>query len=227
MRTAYVDESEPGGGLDRTVYLLAAILIEHTAADTARTALRQATPRRTRKLHRYEALHAQRISWVDLLRSAAQVPVIRYDGAVARSERRRRRCLERLLWELGERDVSHLVIETRGPADPRATVTTARCSARPEIAGSDTASGTSTLVRPTSHCSRSRTLRAAHTATATLGSAHRWWCPDPGNADSRARAGCRTSGDHFRSRTPDRHVDTTSGEDVGPPGSADARCGPR
>lgn len=116
MRTAYVDESEPGGGLDHTVYLLAAILIDEPAAESARAAVRQATPRRMRKLHWYEALGNQRLIWVELLAYTVAIVVVRYDGAPARTERRRRRCIERLAWELEQRAVSTVVFESRGPA---------------------------------------------------------------------------------------------------------------
>ncbi|QQD75414.1 DUF3800 domain-containing protein [Curtobacterium sp. YC1] len=116
MRTAYVDESEPGGGLDHTVYVLAAVVIATGASEIARDAVRSATPKRMRKLHWYEALPAQRISWLDLLRHAVDVVVVRYEGAAARAERRRRRCIERLVHELTLRDVHHVVLETRGAA---------------------------------------------------------------------------------------------------------------
>ncbi|MFJ4221037.1 DUF3800 domain-containing protein [Curtobacterium luteum] len=119
MRTAYVDESEPGGGLDHTVYVLAAVVIAREQSDAARAAVRDATPRRMRKLHWYEALPAQRISWLDLLRHAVEIVIVRYEGAVARTERRRRRCLERLVWELEQRDVRTVVLESRGPARDR------------------------------------------------------------------------------------------------------------
>ncbi|WP_146247032.1 DUF3800 domain-containing protein [Curtobacterium sp. MCLR17_053] len=113
---AYVDESEPGGGRDHTAYVLAAVIISVSISDAARADVRAATPRRMRKLHWYEALPSQRISWLDLLRHAVAVIVVRYDGAVARTERRRRRCIERLVHELELRKVGHVVLETRGPA---------------------------------------------------------------------------------------------------------------
>ncbi|MCS5488473.1 hypothetical protein NY588_15220 [Curtobacterium flaccumfaciens pv. beticola] len=119
MRTAFVDESEPGGGLDHTTYLMAAVIVAISDRQAARTAILAATPRRMRKLHWYEALPAQRVSWLDLLRHAVEVLLIRYDGPVARVERRRRHCLERLVWELEQRHVGEVVFETRGPARDR------------------------------------------------------------------------------------------------------------
>ena len=119
MLYAYVDESEPGGGLDHTVYVIAAVVIAVEDAGTARAAVRQATPRRMRKLHWYEALPGQRLSWLDLLGCAVEVLVVRYEGPVARVVRRRRRCLERLMWELERRGVRGVVLETRGPARDR------------------------------------------------------------------------------------------------------------
>ncbi|MDB6425552.1 DUF3800 domain-containing protein [Curtobacterium sp. 20TX0008] len=114
MERAYVDESEPGGGLDHTSYVLAAVVVVQCRAETARAAVRSAKPSRMRKLHWYEALRTQRISWLDLLAVAAAVLVVRYDGAPARAERRRRSCLERLVWELEVRGVQHVVLESRG-----------------------------------------------------------------------------------------------------------------
>ncbi|MBT2503433.1 DUF3800 domain-containing protein [Curtobacterium sp. ISL-83] len=119
MHRAYIDESEPGGGRDTTVYVLAAVVVRDAVRESARDEIRSATPRRMRKLHWYEALPSQRLSWLDLLRHAASVLVIRYEGAPCRCERRRRRCLERLVHELELRDVHHVVLETRGSARDR------------------------------------------------------------------------------------------------------------
>lgn len=111
---AYVDESEPGGGRDHTAYVLAAVMIRASEAEQVRAAVLAATPHRMRKLHWYEGLHAQRISWLDLLVRAVQIVVVRFEGAPARVERRRRRCLERLVWELEQRGVRRVVFESRG-----------------------------------------------------------------------------------------------------------------
>jgi len=116
MQRAYVDESEPGGGRDHTAYVMAAVVINESDAETVRSAVRGVTPTRMRKLHWYEALGSQRISWLELLRRAVAIVVVRYDGAAARAERRRRRCLERLIWELDARGVERLVLESRGKA---------------------------------------------------------------------------------------------------------------
>lgn len=112
---AYVDESEPGGGLDHTTYVLAAVLVIHDAVHDARSAVEDARPRGMRKLHWREAIDVQRRAWIELLRFAVEVVVIHYDGDPARAERRRRRCLERLVFELETRGVTELVLESRGP----------------------------------------------------------------------------------------------------------------
>lgn len=114
MQRADVDESEPGGGRDHTAYVMAAVVINGSDAEAVRSAVLDATPKRMLKLHWYEALGSQRISWLDLLRRAVAIVVVRYDGAAARAERRRRRCLERLIWELDARGVERLVLESRG-----------------------------------------------------------------------------------------------------------------
>jgi len=67
-----------------------------------------------RKLHWYEGLPGQRLSWLDLLRWVIEVIVVRYDGPPARPERRRRHCLERQAHELEERDVRSVTLESRG-----------------------------------------------------------------------------------------------------------------
>ncbi|GAA3336895.1 hypothetical protein GCM10017714_01530 [Curtobacterium pusillum] len=115
MQRAYVDESEPGGGRDNRSYLIAAVVVTVAEEHDARRAVEALRPARMRKLHWYEALPTQRFSWLDLLRRAVEILVIRYDGAPARPERRRRRCLERLVFELDARGVRHLVLESRGP----------------------------------------------------------------------------------------------------------------
>jgi hypothetical protein len=112
---AYVDESEPGGGRDHSAYLISAVIVGPDARPDARSAVEAVRPTRMRKLHWYEALATQRLSWLELLRYAVEVLVIRYDGLPARPERRRRRCLERLVFELDVRGVRHLVLESRGP----------------------------------------------------------------------------------------------------------------
>ncbi|WP_182516373.1 DUF3800 domain-containing protein [Curtobacterium pusillum] len=119
MQRAYVDESEPGGGRDHTAYVMAAVILTVASGELARAEVRASTPRRMRKMHWYEALPSQRVSWLDLLRHAVTILVIRYDGAAARSERRRRRCIERLVHELELRGVRHVVLETRGRSRDR------------------------------------------------------------------------------------------------------------
>ena len=114
MERAFVDESEPGGGRDHTTYVLASVVVRDDRLEDARAAVAAATPRRMRKLHWYEALAGQRVSWLTLLQFAVSVLVIRYDGVPARAERRRRRCIERMVHELQVRQVSCLVLESRG-----------------------------------------------------------------------------------------------------------------
>ena len=113
---AYVDESEPGGGLDHTAHVMAAVAVSVLRHPAARQAVQDTTPPHSRKLHWYGALAEQRLSWTELLAHAVTVVVIQYDGAPARAERRRRRCIERLVWELDQRGVQHLILESRGPA---------------------------------------------------------------------------------------------------------------
>nr|WP_148286156.1 hypothetical protein [Curtobacterium sp. B8] len=73
-----------------------------------------------KKLHWYEAIEAQRYTWRGLLGLAVAIIIVRYEGSPARAGRRRRRCLERLVYELESRAVRHLTLESRGPALDRA-----------------------------------------------------------------------------------------------------------
>ncbi|MFS0731186.1 hypothetical protein ABC270_14075 [Curtobacterium sp. 1P10AnD] len=120
MHRAYCDESEPGGGLDHSTYILAAVVVDDSERDSLRRTVERLRPARMRKLHWYEAIEVQRHTWRGLLRLAVATIIVRYDGAPARAERRRRRCLERLVFELESRAVRHVTIESRGPALDRA-----------------------------------------------------------------------------------------------------------
>jgi len=120
VHRAYCDESEPGGGLDHAAYILAAVIVDDSHSAALRDAIERLRPARMKKLHWYEAIEVQRHTWCGLLGLAVATIVVRYDGSPARAERRRRRCLERLVYELESRAVHHLTLESRGPALDRA-----------------------------------------------------------------------------------------------------------
>lgn len=114
---AYVDESESNRQLDPDTYILAAALVHDAQADRLRERLTALRPRGQSKLHwhaespRSRATIAKTIA--DL--AAMHLVVIRACGAGEPVERRRRKCLERLAYELGTRSVRHITVEAREP----------------------------------------------------------------------------------------------------------------
>lgn len=115
MWRAYVDESESNQRLDPHTYLLAAALIddEHTAE--VRAEVRGLLRPGQRKLHwREESAESRaRITKAVAALPALHVIVVRTGVPGERSERRRRKCLERLVYELAARDVRHITAEAR------------------------------------------------------------------------------------------------------------------
>jgi hypothetical protein len=115
--TAYVDESLrlEGEGL----YVLAAVLVPDGRAPAVRAVLRDQLRRGQRRLHwRDEGGRGRR----DLASAVADLGVdavvVTAAGVEPRtSERARRLCLMRLLWECGQRGVTELVIESRRHRD--------------------------------------------------------------------------------------------------------------
>lgn len=65
--------------------------------------------------------HVQVVSAVAALGVLEHVVVVRSCGSTAgeKIERRRRKVLERLFYELTSRGVGHVIVESRGPADDR------------------------------------------------------------------------------------------------------------
>lgn len=119
MWRAYVDESESNQRLDPHTYLLAAALIddEHTAE--ARAEVRGLLRPGQCKLHwREESAESRaRITKAVAALPALHVIVVRTGVPGERSERRRRKCLERLVYELAaRRELAHLTWMVRSRA---------------------------------------------------------------------------------------------------------------
>lgn len=112
--TAYVDESESDQTVDPNVYVLAAALIHPNNCEDVRSLMRAIHPGRG-KLHWHDESAPERrkivaaVAELDVL----HLVVVRQGMPGGHPERRRRKCLERLLFELEVRQVGHAVFEAR------------------------------------------------------------------------------------------------------------------
>lgn len=111
--TAYVDESEPSSG---GTYILSCALVDGANAQETRTAMLAAKQPHEKKIHWHERLPSAQPELVELVAGLATMHllVIRDDCHDERSERRRRKCLERLFYVLDSRyRVPNVVLEAR------------------------------------------------------------------------------------------------------------------
>lgn len=119
MWLSYVDESQSDRVLDPDTYLLAAALCHPDDLDAIRTTMRGMLLPGQRKLHWRAESNKRRRQIVEAI-SAAPVEhlvVVRGGRAGEKPERRRRACLERLLFELPGLGVDQVVMESRGRKD--------------------------------------------------------------------------------------------------------------
>lgn len=115
---AWVDESihldvEAGG-----IYVLAAAIIhEDRDLDDIRRQLRRLVPRRQVRLHWHTEGEGARMRVIDTIAELRleHVVVIRAGVDPKRQERARRKGLERLVFELSQRAVAQMIVESRGP----------------------------------------------------------------------------------------------------------------
>lgn len=116
MRIAWGDESASHAEVDPGAYILAAIHARHADAEMIRDRMGQLLRPGQRKLHWRQESPRRRHQ---IVKAIAELPV--HGVVVVRRrlgevpERRRRKCLERLLWEL--KGCQTLILESRGPAD--------------------------------------------------------------------------------------------------------------
>ncbi|MFE1957657.1 hypothetical protein [Streptomyces sp. NPDC059479] len=112
---AFMDESESHRRADPHTYILAAALIEPNAVDHIREETAALRIPGQRKLHwrdesaKRQATIAQAIARLDAL----HLIVVRNGSAGESSERRRRKCLERMACELSHRGVTRITAESR------------------------------------------------------------------------------------------------------------------
>ena len=120
---AFVDESQSVRALDPHTYILAATLCREPGLSSARDAMRRL--RLQLGLSNQLKVHWHRESEIGrrlIIQAVAATDLhhiaVIYEGrADERSERLRRHCLERLLYELEQKGASRIILESRGTKD--------------------------------------------------------------------------------------------------------------
>ena len=110
--SAYVDESmRVSAGL----YLMAAVMVSPLTAEAHRETLRGLLLRRQRRLHWRDENDRRRTRLISAVADLEPhgIVVIATGLDPRRQERGRRKCIERLLWELGDSYVSDVIFERR------------------------------------------------------------------------------------------------------------------
>jgi hypothetical protein len=113
------DESGSDAARDPGTYVLSVILVDSDSVSEVQSAMRELREKGT-KLHWRDLLPKRRTAVVEamkLLPVTGLVVVRSRSDLRDRPERRRRKCLERLLPEVADLGCSRLVLESRGPAD--------------------------------------------------------------------------------------------------------------
>jgi hypothetical protein len=115
---AYVDESARVS-ISGACYVLAAVLVPSDRADEVRGMVRGLRPPREPRLHWHKVRAGSRPGLAAAVRALDidAVVVATRDVRHRNSERARRRCLVRLLWELDQRAARDVVFETRKHQD--------------------------------------------------------------------------------------------------------------
>lgn len=111
---AWVDESMRTTGVRTPVYLLGASIGVATIRDRAEPVLRRLAPR-GKKLHWRELGDAGKATVIEILPTLGlrHLVVVGMPLDGVRQERARGRCFTRLMWELTQRHVAHVSIESR------------------------------------------------------------------------------------------------------------------
>lgn len=112
---AYVDESESDRRLDPDTYILAAALVQEDHHDEIRDDLRRRLRPGQRKLHWHDESDQSRKAITEAVAAlpALHVIVVRDSRPGESPERRRRKCFERLAYELHQRGVRLITAEAR------------------------------------------------------------------------------------------------------------------
>lgn len=117
---AFLDESAPRQDREPGAYLVAAAILVRENHPAAREQMARMKPKGLPKAHWHQQPdQRQRRALVAAVAAlpATQLVVVRVGAPDVRPERRRRICLERMAYELGQLGVHEAVIESRGAAD--------------------------------------------------------------------------------------------------------------
>lgn len=118
---AWVDESGSDHARDPGTYILAAAVVSTIEEDTVRTVM-SSLRMSQRKVHWRDEGTRRRQAIIEAIANTCieHIVVVRQRiPAERRTERARRKCLERLITELEARGIHELVLESRGPSDDR------------------------------------------------------------------------------------------------------------
>ena len=112
---AWVDESMRPKGIDERMYLLGAVVADPTCCDPARDALKKALPKGARKLHWTDMENREKRKVTELVTEfdVAHMVVAGTPLDHRKQEHARAKCMERLLWELGQLEVTEVFLEQR------------------------------------------------------------------------------------------------------------------
>lgn len=115
MWRAYIDESESDRRSDPNTYILATALVHDDHQDEVRADFRRLLRSGQRKLHWHAESGNSREAIIKTITVAPvlHVVVVREGRTDEPVERRRRKCLERLAYELHGREIQHLTVEAR------------------------------------------------------------------------------------------------------------------
>ncbi|MDR8408527.1 hypothetical protein MTP10_07230 [Nonomuraea sp. 3-1Str] len=118
---AYVDESESNQRLDPHVYILASVIVQSASAGEIRQRLVSLRLGGQRKVHWVKESACRRMEICELLEGLGVlfVIVLHEGDPGASAERRRRKCLDLLLWELSRAGVTELILESREASQNR------------------------------------------------------------------------------------------------------------
>lgn len=112
---AWVDESMRPKSDEERMYLLGAVVADPSRCNPARDALRETLPKGARKLHwtDMESRGKRKVTELVTGLDMAHMVVVGSPLDHRKQEHARAKCMERLLWELGQLEVTRVFLEAR------------------------------------------------------------------------------------------------------------------